>query len=67
MIPRKIQKNKLLVWLFSKVYSKWLWYQKWEGYPKEKRKVIAVKGWRTLLVEDWHGRQTITPCFWWLD
>jgi hypothetical protein len=61
---RKIQKNKILIWLWSKIYSRWLRYERYEG-QMEIAEVLAVLGWRTMRVSKYHQTQTITPCFLW--
>lgn len=56
--------QRVLCWLFSIIYRRWLW----EDWYKEYATPLKVKGWRTALVgygRDLGMRKTITPCFWW--
>mgnify|MGYP006863440851 CR=1 FL=1 len=58
-------KQKVLCWLFSKVYKKWLWNPHSETYDR----VIEVSNWRGALVEhvgkngDGYNRRRMWPCF----
>lgn len=51
-------KQKILCWLFSKVYKKWLYVPHNSTYDK----VIEVSGWRSALVGT-YNRKRINPCF----
>ncbi len=52
-------KQKILCWLFSKIYKKWLF----EPHNNSYNKVIEVSGWRSALVDGSGGRKRIWPCF----
>lgn len=60
--------QKILCWIFSKVYRQWLyndWYEKYNT-------VEHVSGWRSARVCMMHdGKRAmvrrISPCFWWFD
>jgi len=56
--------QKILCKVYAFIWQYWLWKVHTFGGPRERLKVIHVKGWRTMLVEDrFHLRQTITPMF----
>lgn len=51
--------QRVLCWLFSKVYARWLW--------DENATVLKVYGWRTALIGYGYRlgkRKCVTPCFW---
>ena len=55
--------QKVLCWLFARVYRRWLW----NDWYKEYETPLKVKGWRTALVgygRNLGMRKSITPCFW---
>jgi hypothetical protein len=61
LIFNEIGKNKFIIWIWWKIYKKWLYVSFYKKYST----VIKVKGWRTALVEDaGKHRSTITPIFW---
>lgn len=52
--------QKVLCWIFSKVYSRWLWSHFHKSYDR----VVYVRGWRTArTVSAGSQVQTITPMF----
>ena len=51
--------ERLVIWLWSVVWSRWL-----IDCKGSKMTVVKVKGWRTAIVESrCESRKTITPCF----
>jgi len=61
--------QKILCWVFSKVYDKWLW----NDWYEKKCTVEHVYGWRSARVcmINNQGKRAmvrhIMPCFWWFD
>lgn len=56
--------QRVLCWLFSRVYKRWLWSEYFEEYDK----VDHVFGWRSARVSDRiGGRSHMSPCFWWFE
>ena len=62
--------QKILRPLYALIWRRWL-TRAWHCYskgPPYQAKIIRVKGWRTMLVEDRFGKlETVTPCFLWFD
>ena len=56
----------ILIPLFSLIWHRRLWTEHWYHPGHWKRMpVIKVKGWRTAIVDQFHGeRATITFCLW---
>ena len=58
--------QRLLCWLFAKIYKKWLYDDFYGTYNK----VLKVHGWRLASVAvidkngNWVDRKTIETCFW---
>ena len=51
--------QKILCFLYSKIYRRWLWNDFHERYDK----VLKVKNWRTARINTNGGVSTISPCF----
>jgi hypothetical protein len=53
--------QRMLCWLFSMVYRRWLWNDWHQNYDT----VTHVLGWRTARVVTKSGSvRCMTPCFW---
>jgi hypothetical protein len=58
--------QRVLCWLFAKVYRRWLWNEFYNNYDR----VLKVHGWRTATVASVgkSGREVhryiMAPCFW---
>ena len=53
--------QRMLCWLFAKVYRRWLWNDWHQNYDT----VTHVLGWRTARVVTKSGSvRCMTPCFW---
>ena len=64
MIKLSIFVQRIAIFLWSRIYKKWLWDDFFNDYER----VLKVRGWRTALVVRKSGsRHTMTPCFWWFD
>jgi hypothetical protein len=57
--------QRVLCWLFARIYRKWLW----DEYYRQYKTVDKVLGWRTarVYVRDHHRIECVTPCFWIFD
>jgi len=66
---RRGTNNRLLCWLWSRIYRRWLWNDYYGTYDK----VLKVMGWRTALVTNVTkagreaNRRCMSPCFWIFD
>ena len=60
--------QRVLCWLFSKVYRRWLWNEFYRNHDLP----LRVTSWRSALIAygpDRHkgGRQHMAACFLWFD
>ena len=52
---------KILIWIYQRLWHRWLW----NVFYRKPDKVISIKGWKTMLVDNPSCRKRITILFPW--